>query len=378
MVIPYDQLSGVHSLIAILTKAVKYKANHGAKFVRPARLPLYDKLITDNAMTVIHVCAEAAHKSQLNDYANYKAAEQGLSKFLCNVVNEIRYNDLKNTNTFYTKVMAIDIMSLLHANSGGLHTLNMISLCTDMMQYHMQADGIPQFIVVMEEAQKKAKRAGMPIANIKLIMMALAAVLAAQHFPHEFNDWEGFPGATCMWQAWKVAFRLAHLKHQRQLQALGGGKPHGGAHAMIPTFAPTIDPISKVLENLALAALNDTTVLQQLTAAKLVLTALVASLTAANKKLADTLVRNKGIVAPATMATPAVAPAPPKACLATRFFPGNYCWTHGHRVNQTHTSATSTCRAPGHKRTGQLPTQWAVAKQTRDETPAPDGVGVPI
>ena len=46
----------------------------------------------------------------------------------------------------------------------------------------MQADGIPQFIIMMEDAQKKVKQAGMPIANIKLMMMASAAVLAAQHF----------------------------------------------------------------------------------------------------------------------------------------------------------------------------------------------------
>ncbi len=82
MVIPCDQLNGVHSLTAILTEAVKYKANHGAKFVRPACLPLYDKTIADDARTVVHVCAEAAHKLRLNDYASYKAAEQGVSKFL--------------------------------------------------------------------------------------------------------------------------------------------------------------------------------------------------------------------------------------------------------------------------------------------------------
>jgi hypothetical protein len=67
MVISYNQLNGVHSLTAILTKAVKYKANHGAKCVRPACLPLYDKTIADNATTVVRVHAEADHKSQLND-----------------------------------------------------------------------------------------------------------------------------------------------------------------------------------------------------------------------------------------------------------------------------------------------------------------------
>jgi hypothetical protein len=185
-----------------------------------------------------------------------------MSKFLCNVIDEIWYNDLKNANTFYMKVTAIEIMALLNANSGGLHALNTITLCTDMMQCYVQADGIPQFIVVMEDAQKKAKRSGMPIADVKLVMMSLAAILGAQHVPHEVDNWEGLPAASHMWQAWKVAFCLAHLKRQHQLQASGGGKPLGGAHAVIPTAAPTIDRIGKAIENLALAALNDTTVLQ--------------------------------------------------------------------------------------------------------------------
>jgi hypothetical protein len=179
MVIPYDQLNRVHSLMAILTKAVKYEADHGAKFVRPACLPLYNKTIADNAMTVICICAEAAHKSQLDDYASYKVAKQGVVKFLHNVVDEIWYDNFKNADTFYTKVTAINIMALLDANIRAHHALGIIMLCTYMMQYYVQADGIPQFIVMMEDAQKKAKRAGMPIANVKFVMMSLVAVLAA-------------------------------------------------------------------------------------------------------------------------------------------------------------------------------------------------------
>ena len=59
--------------------------------------------------------------------------------------------------------MAWEIMSLLKANSGGLHAMDMVGLRTNMHQYFSQADSIPQFINMMEDAQKKAKRAGMPI-----------------------------------------------------------------------------------------------------------------------------------------------------------------------------------------------------------------------
>ena len=66
-------------------------------------------------------------------------------------------------------------MAHLDTNSGGSHALDMISLCTDVTQYYEEADGIPQFIVMMEDVQKKAKRVGMPIGDVKLVMMASAA-----------------------------------------------------------------------------------------------------------------------------------------------------------------------------------------------------------
>ena len=67
-------------------------------------------------------------------------------------------------------------------------------------------------------------------------MMALAAVLVAQHFQREVDNWEGLAAAARTWPAWKTAFRLAHLKRQSQILATKGGKPLGGAHAVIPVM----------------------------------------------------------------------------------------------------------------------------------------------
>jgi hypothetical protein len=151
---------------AILRTARKHKHHGSTNFVRPSRLPLYDKNIANDAMTVVRICTKATHKSRLYNYASYEAAKCGIAKFLRNVVDEIQYNDLKDAETFYTKVTALEIMAHLDANSGGLHAIDMISLPSNMTQYYVQADGIPQFIVMMEDAQKKAKRASMPIADV--------------------------------------------------------------------------------------------------------------------------------------------------------------------------------------------------------------------
>jgi hypothetical protein len=137
----------------------------------------------------------------LNYYASFKATEPGIAKFLCDVINKVWYNDLKDANTFYTKATALDIITLLNANSRDLHVLDMIALCTNKSKYYMQVDGIPQFIVMMEDTQKKAKGAGMPIANVELLMMALAVVLVAQQFPCKVDDWESLLATKCTWSA---------------------------------------------------------------------------------------------------------------------------------------------------------------------------------
>jgi hypothetical protein len=144
MEIPYDQLGGTHSLVGILTDATRYAANHGgAIFVCPLRLPLYNTAITDDATTVVCVCTESAHQAKLNNYASFESAKRGAAKFLHKVIDEVWYNDLKNADTFYTKMTAREIIAFLDANSRGLHAIDMISLRTNMHNYYTQVDGIP-------------------------------------------------------------------------------------------------------------------------------------------------------------------------------------------------------------------------------------------
>ncbi len=73
----------------------------------PSPLPPYDRNIADDTTTVVCVRAKATHKSHLEDYASYEAAKCGVAKFLHNIVNEIWCNNLKDAETFYTKVTAL-------------------------------------------------------------------------------------------------------------------------------------------------------------------------------------------------------------------------------------------------------------------------------
>jgi hypothetical protein len=122
----------------------------------------------------------------------------------------------------------------------------------------------------------------------------------------------------------------------------GGGEPLGGAHGVLPAAGPAIGRLEMALNNLALAATNNTAILQQLKSANLALTATISMLTATNKKLVDAAARAKGTP---TAGTPAV---PPGERVQIPPHPGNYCWTHGHHISKKHTSATCVRKATGH------------------------------
>jgi hypothetical protein len=74
----------------------------------------------------------------------------------------------------------------------------------------------------------------MPIAYIKLVMMASVVVLAVMHFPRKVDDWAGLPTPECTWAAWKMSFHSAHLKRQRQILALGEGSRLGAHTGCFP------------------------------------------------------------------------------------------------------------------------------------------------
>ncbi len=115
---------------------------------------------------VIRIRVESAHQACLDNYPSYKVAERGAAKFLCETIDKVWYNDLKDANIFYMKVTALEIISFLDANSGGLHAIDMISLRTNMHQYYVQADGIPQYIIMLEDAQKRQRGWACPLPTL--------------------------------------------------------------------------------------------------------------------------------------------------------------------------------------------------------------------
>ena len=346
--IPYD-MNGPDNLIGIIEPVALYMATWGQAFLPPARPPAYP-IIADDASAVVRARSEAQHARLVADYESWDAAERAVSKFIREAIDEVYYRDLRHVRSFYTSVTCLQLMDHLTANCGGLHPSELVNLPTDMMGYYNDADGIPEYINMLEEAQRKLARANLPMSDDQLLAIASTSILASGHFPRPTDEWEALPRANKTWMAWKAHYRAARIARKRQMLAAGKSGTAHAAMAVEPaeeSITPeTFARLDGYLDNLAAAATTERTTLTQLiennatlTASVTSLTASVASLTAAYALLAAGKTSNP------TAATPTTGAARTRAKPAVN----GYCWTHGFRVKVGHDSATCKHKGEGHK-----------------------------
>jgi hypothetical protein len=149
------------------------------------------------------------------------------------------------------------------------------------------------------------------------------------------------------WAEWKKLYPAAYARGVNRQCAGATDKlfSKGAANlAIILTEAPQLnDAITGALDNLALAATRDKTIIQQLMEANLLLTQTVTTLTAANNKLMEKIGR--------------MAPNAPGGATNTTSLPliwGQYYWTHGYKVNHTSKSCFARGQKPNHKETAAI------------------------
>ncbi len=164
----------------------------------PKCLGLWDDKIAKDGTVVEMKKAKAIHKAPSKDYKIWKTAEDGCKKLIYAAVEEVYINEVKDGTTFFHKVFAHDLLKHLKKNSTGLHALDIVALRLNMLLLYKNAASMPDFILTMEEAQKKARRAELPILNIELAMYAATSVLQLGNYKKE-NKWEGCNAAMKTW-----------------------------------------------------------------------------------------------------------------------------------------------------------------------------------
>jgi hypothetical protein len=78
----------------------------------------------------------------------------------------------------------------------------MVLLTIQMSQYYEGMPDIPEYIFLLEDAQRKAARAPLPVIDQTLTVLASTALLATDTFPHTTELWEESDPANKAWAAW--------------------------------------------------------------------------------------------------------------------------------------------------------------------------------
>ena len=152
----YDETGAVHNLIGIIRPEASYITRYGATFPKPARVGAYDPSVDDDATVVVRARIEAAHKAKRADRATYKTARQEMAQLVLAVVNDTWVREIRDTKTLYTNAAPKALLSHLQEWCTGRHALKLLAVHNEMQRYHLEVEGIPEYINMLEDAQKQA------------------------------------------------------------------------------------------------------------------------------------------------------------------------------------------------------------------------------
>ena len=105
------------------------------------------------------------------------------------VVADTWVRELRDTDSLYTKVGPEDLFAHLQAGCTVRNALDLLALHNEMQRYHLEVEGIPEYIHMLEDAQRQADRAGGKIADETLLLFASTAMLTSKRFPRANDNW---------------------------------------------------------------------------------------------------------------------------------------------------------------------------------------------
>ena len=268
-------------------------------FSKPARVGAYNPSINDDTTAVVCARTEAAHKAKRADHAAYETAWRETSQFILAVVNDTWVRELRNTKTLYNDVAPKALLSHLQSGCTGRHSLSLLALHNKMQRYHLEVKGIPEYNNILEDAQKQAGRAGHTIANKTLLLFTSTAMLTTEIFLQTNDDWEDRVESNKTWADWKAEYKKSHAKARIKAQTNEGSVKFGAVNSAarlkttkgVETKQDINEGGMKFLEgyfnNLASAAVNKKSVLEQLVENNTKLAATNENLVAIVKKLTN-------------------------------------------------------------------------------------------
>ena len=170
----------------------------------------YDPAVTKESEALEQQKLQALWNTCLNNQDRIRTTNHLCRLFVFHAFKEVHYISLRDKDTYYKMVSPLELLAHFSEEIGGLEVTNVIALISELPGYWSSNPRIPQFIMTMEEAQKKSKHAGLPITKNWLAAFSTSSLLLSKSFSNDRPERDGKPKADQTWKSWKDTFNSLH------------------------------------------------------------------------------------------------------------------------------------------------------------------------
>ena len=218
----YDEMGAVHNLIGLIRPETAYFARYGEAFLEPTRVGVYDPNTNDNATAIVRARLEASHKAKHDNHANFETTRREMTQFVLAFNADTWVRELRQTDSLYTEVGPKYPFSQLQSGCTGRHALDLLVLHNKMQRYHLEVEGIPEYINMLEDSQRQSGRAGRTISDETLLLFASTDMITSVRFLRAKDNWEERAERNKTWSKRKTAYKRAHAKAKVKAQSNNG------------------------------------------------------------------------------------------------------------------------------------------------------------
>jgi hypothetical protein len=275
-------------------------------------------------------------EEDVQTYRTYTCVQQAVKKQIINVFEPMYLDVFNDDMAGFANISARDMLYHLFTTYGNITVVDLENNFEHMRRAWDPQQPAEYLFKQIQDCANYSEAWGVLIGHPKQINVGYAKKIATGHFMSACRRWNEKPLADKTWAQFKAHFSAAHRQH-KQMQ--GESAATSGYHSSNAAVGQTEDQMAEAtigaLANLATATAADR--------------GIVATLTEANARLVKQLEDNSNELREL------------KALIKKERFekqgqrsfnpsPHNYCWTHGYKVTNTHTSLSCNFPKQGHKR----------------------------
>jgi hypothetical protein len=269
-------------------------------------------------------------EEDVQTYRTYTSVQQALKKQIISVFEPMYLDFLNDNMVGFANISARDMLDHLFGTYGNITVVDL-----EINFEHMRRAWDPQQPVEflfkqIQVCDYYSEAGGVLIGHPQQINVGYANIFATGHFMSACRRWNEKPLADKTWAQFKAHFSATHCQH-KQMQ---------GEYAATARYHSANPAVEQIEDQIAEATIGALANLAMTTAAD---RGVVATLTEANARLVKQLEDNSNELREL------------KALIKKERFenngqrsfnpsPHNYCWTHGYKVANTHTSLS--CNFP--------------------------------